>query len=107
MENLMNKRDHDRIQKEIAKERSDLLTESQQLFCNFQTACKHPYNQLDLKVNMYEDEYGKTVHGWTDYTYTCLRCGALFTSKDSQLTVKAIRELLDDAIKKIWRFLSV
>lgn len=43
--------------------------------------CTHPTNKLHRRTNNYEDETGRYVSEWSDYTYSCTRCGESFDSK--------------------------
>ena len=71
-----------------------LSQERRELNKAFKQDCKHPLQNLNRKSNWYEDEYGYTVESWTDYDYSCTRCGTKFTTKDQNMSVQKIREQL-------------
>lgn len=93
---MMNKKEFD----SLIKEYKQCIDEAQKSIDNlttiFRKECSHPINKVDIKTNEYDDEYGKWMRSWTDYHYTCTRCGTTLYNVKQQFTD---RKGLHDALK--------
>ena len=98
----MIKRDYLKQLAEYDKQLTALYAVRSALVKQFKQTCPHPNKFLDVKRNSYEDEYGRTMESWTDFDYTCIRCGVThYKHKNGRLNVKECRDLLNSKVKEL------
>ena len=98
----MIKRDYLKQLAEYDDQLESLSSKRNALVKEFKQTCPHPAKNLCVKRNSYEDEYGSWVDGWTDFDYSCSRCGITsYKHKNGRLTVKACRDLLNAAVQEL------
>ena len=87
---------------EYDKRISDLYAVRSAYVKQFKQTCPHPTKDLDVMRNSYDDEYGRSMESWTDYDYTCKRCGVThYKHKNGRLNVKECRDLLNSKVKEL------
>lgn len=97
----MNKREYESRLRGLEAQEKDIQRVKAILIKTFKQDCGHAAKYLVVKANHYDDEYGKWMESWTDYTYSCTRCGTeLPDTKEESITVKDLRVRLNEVNRK-------